>query len=129
MKTIDLSRRGGVVTDTQPEIFPLPTGLLPKDDLTNRKIDRVTVLGWSGVKASSAGVLWVVRCDCGSYTFKRSHALKLGLLINANIMCANCRQAAHLEKGFTSPNCPPELRDKYYHDGADSWRNRPDSDE
>lgn len=74
MKTIDLSRRGGVVTDTQPEIFPLPTGLLPKDDLTNRK-------------------------------------------------------TAHLEKGFTSPNCPPELRDKYYHDGADSWRNRPDSDE
>lgn len=60
-------------------------------DLTGTKQGRLLVLGQHAEKQG----LWVVRCDCGIYTTRRSKALKNPK--NNGDRCESCRQTTFLK--------------------------------
>lgn len=66
--------------------IPIPTRLVPQDDLTGRRFGRFTVIGLS-LKRSR----WVVRCDCGVYTLRKAKAIKN---MNNDFDC--CKECKHL---------------------------------
>lgn len=50
------------------------------DNLVGKRTGRLTVIGYHGARINSAGEVihhrWVVRCDCGRWTVRRSRAIK-----------------------------------------------------
>lgn len=60
-----------------------------KDNLTGRKVGRMTVIGFLRKETVKRSGLWLVRCTCGHYETRRSHSIKNER--NTNDMCRNCR--------------------------------------
>lgn len=113
---------------------PLPTYELlpatrPSSDFAGRKIGRLFVVGWAGPPGHGKGKRWVVRCDCGNYTYKTTRGLVLGSAADQageqqQLKCAHCRYLEYLKNGHVESRCPPELRDEFYGKGRkrrDSW--------
>lgn len=51
---------------------------MAKDDLTNQRFDRLTVLGDVGKRTGRGRVLWHCLCECGTVAFVRGDHLKNG---------------------------------------------------
>lgn len=51
---------------------------MAKNDLTNQRFGRLTVLGDVGKRTANGKVLWHCLCDCGTITFVRGDHLKNG---------------------------------------------------
>lgn len=83
---------------------PLPTRSWPvtsrsEDDLTGKRYGRFTVIGLYTETQS-----WVVRCDCGIYTTRKSKALK-SALGGPNMMCARCDRRERIKNNEGLRKC------------------------
>ena len=68
---------------------------MAKDDLTNRRFGRLTVLGDVGKRTSRGRVLWHCLCECGRVTFVRGDHLK-----NEEIRSCGCLNEEKNHKRF-----------------------------
>lgn len=57
-----------------------------KDNLTNRRFGRLTVLGDVGKRTSHGRVLWHCLCECGRVTFVRADHLKKGSVVSCGCL-------------------------------------------
>lgn len=70
------------IGNTHDSDLPIPTLGIPPglDDLTGHRTGRLTVIGYHGARHNPRGEVihhrWVLRCDCGRWTVRRSRALK-----------------------------------------------------
>ena len=57
-----------------------------RNDLTNQRFGRLTVLGDVGKRAKNQKVLWHCLCDCGTITFVRGDHLKSGKVFSCGCL-------------------------------------------
>lgn len=57
-----------------------------KDDLTNQRFGRLTVLGDVGKRTGRGKVLWHCLCECGRVTFVRADHLKNGSVVSCGCL-------------------------------------------
>lgn len=78
--------------DTERLPWMRPFDEFQNRNLTGKRFGRLCVFGleWGG-KSTEHGSLWVVRCDCGMYSLRRSNCLGSG-----NDMCSACQYVARL---------------------------------
>lgn len=57
-----------------------------KDDLTNQRFGRLTVLGDVGKRTKNGKVLWHCLCECGTATFVRADHLKNGSVVSCGCL-------------------------------------------
>lgn len=76
---------------------PVPSPLPPQfEDLTGRRFGHLVVRGLAaGLVKTSGGAPWAVRCDCGTYTVRRSVGLKTG----RSTACTECTHAEQVRQG------------------------------
>jgi hypothetical protein len=90
---------------------PLPTKYFtgkPQDDLTGKKIGRLTAIGFLGKKGSDNNKkdgIWLVKCDCGCYETRKSKSLKKNINKLAHqdqllIMCRVCMDLENLKRRY-----------------------------
>ncbi|WJT09232.1 hypothetical protein [Vibrio harveyi] len=83
---------------TADQKTPIPTKKTPANapQLTGIRFGRMTVLGFAIVQTGKKGGSWVVRCDCGTYTLRRTRAIRNPN--NDQDRCEECRHLAHLKR-------------------------------
>jgi hypothetical protein len=65
-------------------------------DLTGQRFGALVVRGLAeGLRQSTTGTAWAVRCDCGAYTVRRSAGLKAG----RSVACSECTHAEEVRQG------------------------------
>lgn len=65
------NKNGTTTYMIQPLIEDYPYG--KESDLTGTRYHRLTVIGFApGSRRSAGGSLWVVKCDCGNFEYRRS---------------------------------------------------------
>lgn len=62
-------------------------------DITGQLFGRLTVIGWSGSRASDGAILWNVSCACGRSTMVRASALRAGYSRSCGCLNAEKRAA------------------------------------
>nr|DAR33910.1 MAG TPA: AP2 domain protein [Caudoviricetes sp.] len=71
-----------------------------KDDLTNQRFGRLTVLGDVGKRTGKGRVLWHCLCECGRVTFVRADHLKNGSVVSCG--CLNKEKKHERFKDLTN---------------------------
>lgn len=70
------------------------------DDLTGRKLGRLTVVGWFGVRRNGRGEVvvqkWLCRCQCGSYCIRTAATIKKAK--DPDDKCQACRHLSYLKR-------------------------------
>lgn len=68
------------------------------DAMLGKKFGRLTVMGVAADQGgkSTRGMRYVVRCDCGTYTYRRSKSITNEK--NGIDCCDNCRHLIHLKR-------------------------------
>lgn len=81
---------------------PIPTIPTPVQelDLTGIRFGRLTVMGRACGAANSKGAPWAVRCSCGTWSIRRTKAVKNPA--NADDRCEQCRHVAFLREASSA---------------------------
>lgn len=90
--------------ETCPPLIPRKEWCPFMEDLSGRKVGRLTVIGFAQRKAGGkTSGRWAVRCTCGDFEIRSAKAIKNPN--NQNDMCHICRKAqltANFRNAFTA---------------------------
>lgn len=81
-----------------PQLSPRPTQAA---DHTGKRRGQMTAIAWARSSRSGKGTVWLCRCDCGLYEYRRPGTW--GSRSCPEDMCAVCLQVKVLSGGPTTP--------------------------
>lgn len=69
---------------------PWPSTSLGQDNLTGRRVGKLTVVGLSPIGTGGGGARWVVQCTCGAYEHRNTRFIRTGRAAGA--ACMKCAE-------------------------------------